>query len=221
MIFDTTKNFSTETCTVTYFSAAEARAPARPGVLEERLFHKLFLITHVPAGWGLLLAALLVYLFWLPVGQLALAAALSYLFFGLGDWLLLWWLPRSGRSFGPVGPQLYVMSAPRLGVALLAALLAGVLAWPAIGLAVMIALQLAGTGVYLWGMLHEPFALGLTRVSVPSTHLPAGVPPLRLLHLSDLHVERLTRRESQDLPALIEQAAPDIIVITGDYLNLS
>jgi predicted MPP superfamily phosphohydrolase len=41
-----------------------------------------------------------------------------------------------------------------------------------------------------------------------------------LLHLSDLHVERLTHREAH-LLSLIEQANPDIIVITGDYLNLS
>jgi hypothetical protein len=40
------------------------------------------------------------------------------------------------------------------------------------------------------------------------------------LHISDLHVERLTRREAR-LLALVQEAAPDLILITGDYLNLS
>ena len=41
-----------------------------------------------------------------------------------------------------------------------------------------------------------------------------------MLHLSDFHVERLTRREEKVLQ-FIETAQPDLIVITGDYLNAS
>jgi predicted MPP superfamily phosphohydrolase len=59
----------------------------------------------------------------------------------------------------------------------------------------------------------------MTSRSIQSDTWPAA-PPLRLLHLSDLHVERLTQREAH-LLKLIEQARPDLIVITGDYLNLS
>ena len=42
----------------------------------------------------------------------------------------------------------------------------------------------------------------------------------RFVHLSDLHLERITRREER-LLALVRAARPDLIVITGDYLNLS
>jgi predicted MPP superfamily phosphohydrolase len=69
-------------------------------------------------------------------------------------------------------------------------------------------------------MLHEPFTLATTNRAVQLPAWPDDSPPVRLLHLSDLHVERLTRRESH-LLELIEQAQPDVIVITGDYLNLS
>jgi hypothetical protein len=43
---------------------------------------------------------------------------------------------------------------------------------------------------------------------------------VRLLHISDLHVERFTGRE-ETLLATVEELDPDLIVLTGDYLNLS
>ncbi|HET8671893.1 MAG TPA: metallophosphoesterase, partial [Candidatus Saccharimonadales bacterium] len=138
------------------------------------------------------------------------------------------WLPKSSRSFGPIGPQLFVMTMPRIG----AAILVGLMGW-ALSMAlnltdrgtisllgVLILLQLSGTAVYLWGTLREPFALAMSHLPIQSPGLPANAPPIRLLHLSDLHVERLTQREAK-LLELIEQAQPDLIVITGDYLSLS
>jgi predicted MPP superfamily phosphohydrolase len=40
------------------------------------------------------------------------------------------------------------------------------------------------------------------------------------LHISDLHVERLTAREEQ-VVELAQKVKPDLILITGDYLNIS
>jgi predicted MPP superfamily phosphohydrolase len=108
-----------------------------------------------------------------------------------------------------------------VGVALLAALLAWLIAGFWAGIILLLALELAGSLAYGWGMLHEPFALATTRLAIQSPHLPLNAPAIRLLHLSDLHVERLTRREAQRLLELVAQAHPDLIVITGDYLNLS
>lgn len=220
--------------TVTFHST-KVRTQPQEGILEDRWLHQLFLITHLPATWpawklavGLLAAALIVGLVWWPLGgSPAITAAAIYLLFALGDWLLLWWLPRSSRSFGPIGPQLYLKTIPRLGVAILAALVA--LVWSnyqapmthyQIGLGLLVLLQLIGTTIYLWSTLHEPFALTTTHLSIQSPGLPDHSQPLRLLHLSDLHVERLTPREAK-LLELIEQAQPDLIVITGDFLNLS
>jgi hypothetical protein len=212
--------------TISFHSTNEARIAPKQDVLENRWLHQLFLLTIKPAAWpgwqlaaSLLVAAGLVGLVWSLLGPIALTAAAVYLIFALADWLLLWWLPYSGQSFGPIGPQLVVMTTPRLGVALVAALLAGVFG-PTVGLWSLILLQLVGTLIYLWGTLYEPFALNTTRVNFQSPHLPAAAPPIRLLHLSDFHVERLTRREAH-LLELVKQARPDLIVITGDYLNLS
>jgi predicted MPP superfamily phosphohydrolase len=48
---------------------------------------------------------------------------------------------------------------------------------------------------------------------------PTGT-PLRLLHISDIHYEGMSPRESA-LLAHVEALKPDLIVLTGDYLNLS
>jgi predicted MPP superfamily phosphohydrolase len=114
------------------------------------------------------------------------------------------------------------MTMPRFGAALLLALLGWVLGsgQTPVLLVILVLLQLLGTVLYLWGTLAEPFALATSQRSIESPGLPDHAPPLRLLHLSDLHVERLTARETK-LLELIEQARPDLIVITGDYLNLS
>ncbi len=234
--------------TVSYHSAAGIRVEPREGILEDRWLHQLFLLTHSPSTWpawklaaALLVVALIVGLIWWPLGgSLAVIAAVIYLVFALSDWLLLWWLPKSGRSFGPIGPQLYLKTVPRVVVAILVVLVA--LIWPNLqypegtmspitnyqlpmsnlqvwpGLLVL--LQLSGTAIYLWGTLREPFALATTYLSIQSPGLPDHESPIRLLHLSDLHVERLTPREAK-LLELIDRARPDLIVITGDFLNLS
>jgi predicted MPP superfamily phosphohydrolase len=178
---------------------------------------------------------LIVWLAWLPLGSTsAITAAGIYLIFALADWLLLWWLPKSGRSFGPIGPQLFVKTAPRLGAAIVVTLIGIIsnmgcslvtlspclLVTNSALLGILALLQLIGTTLYLWGTLREPFALATSHLPIQSPGLPPNAPPLRLLHLSDLHVERLTQREAK-LLELIEQAQPDLIVITGDYLNLS
>jgi hypothetical protein len=212
---------------ITYRQPVQPRVPAQHGILEERWLHKVFLITHIPATWGperlallLLAGGFFTWIVWLPVGWAAVAAGI-YLVFAMSDWLLLVWLPRLGRSFGPVGPQLLVQTAPRLAVAALSAILAWLFDPTNGGLLLLTVLQLLGSGLYLWGMLVEPFALGLTGQTVqPAAWRDRPVCPLRLLHLSDLHVERLTRREAKLLD-LIEQAQPDLIVFTGDFLNLS
>lgn len=212
--------------TVSYHSINGARKPPLENILEERWLHKIFLLSHTPAAWrpwqlaaSLLGLTFLVGLIWQPSGSITLAAAGMYLLFALGDWLLLHWLPRSGRSFGPVGAQLLVMTIPRLGAAGVGALLAW--AWrPEFGLAALLIFQLLGTAVYVWASLHEPFALSVTPLTLRAGNWLANSPPLRLLHLSDLHVERLTSREMR-LLEVVEQLKPDVIVITGDYLNLS
>ncbi|MCP5097484.1 MAG: hypothetical protein GY943_18215, partial [Chloroflexi bacterium] len=46
------------------------------------------------------------------------------------------------------------------------------------------------------------------------------LPPIRILHITDLHIERWTKRED-DVLRIVAEANADMIVITGDYVNLS
>jgi predicted MPP superfamily phosphohydrolase len=60
--------------------------------------------------------------------------------------------------------------------------------------------------------------LKVTHLSSSSSNLSNPGRPLRIVHLSDLHVERLTQRE-QALPAIVAGLSPDLIVLTGDFLS--
>jgi hypothetical protein len=75
------------------------------------------------------------------------------------------------------------------------------------------------TACVIDGLWIAPFRVGVTRFTVQSPKLN-GLPPLRLLHLSDFHIERLTQREARVLE-LIDALRPDVIVYTGDLLNFS
>ncbi len=73
----------------------------------------------------------------------------------------------------------------------------------------------AGAGTLAYGALYERNAYTLRRLSIPT--LPAGSRPLRVLHLSDLHV---TARQRGKLAWLADLArlVPDLIALTGDVL---
>jgi predicted MPP superfamily phosphohydrolase len=141
--------------------------------------------------------------------------------FALFDTLLLNALPLLNVSYGPVGFSIGILAYARaLLLIVFAALLlrqkpnprraVGITFWALNGLLTLLV---------VYGFYIEPFDVKVTHLQV---NVPAGVisRPVRILELSDIHVERTTRRESV-LPGLIEREAPDMVVLTGDYLNLS
>jgi predicted MPP superfamily phosphohydrolase len=69
------------------------------------------------------------------------------------------------------------------------------------------------------GLYFEPFKLQVTTLSFS---VPIELPEnhLRIVQLSDLHVERTTIREIEVVKK-VKVLKPDIIVLTGDYLNTS
>jgi predicted MPP superfamily phosphohydrolase len=71
-----------------------------------------------------------------------------------------------------------------------------------------------------YGTWIEPFRLQVTHIEVPTTKFADLALPLRIIQISDLHVERLTSRE-RALPELVTELAPDLIVLTGDFLSTS
>jgi predicted MPP superfamily phosphohydrolase len=155
-----------------------------------------------------------------PARRTWLWVALPALGCDLFDALLLWSLPRLGLSFGPIDVPLFLFGLGRLA-ALLPAMLflafprkhpAGWL--PILSGAVQLGLALAAFD----GLALEPFRLTVSQLSLPQA--PAFFPdrPLRILHLTDLHVEHPTRRETEMLRRAVE-LHPDLILLTGDYLN--
>jgi predicted MPP superfamily phosphohydrolase len=70
------------------------------------------------------------------------------------------------------------------------------------------------------GFLIEPFSLQVTHHEFSFDRLSAQGPPLRIVHLTDPHVERTTVRERK-LVTLVDELQPNLILLTGDYLNLS
>jgi predicted MPP superfamily phosphohydrolase len=198
-------------------------------VLVKSLFHRTLVFFHIPSTWSALRVTLALLLplaavgltWWLASSQpeLGLVAAGILALFFLVDAILLRQLPARGVSYGPWQSQLFAMSIPRTAVALLLGL-ALLLMAPAWGIVGLLAIQLLGSLAFAYGALVEPFRLQLTRLTVETDQLSPGAQPIRILHISDLHVERLTRREEK-LLALVEEIGPDLILITGDYLNLS
>jgi predicted MPP superfamily phosphohydrolase len=143
-----------------------------------------------------------------PVAALSLA-------FTISDGVGLTLLPRLERSFGPATPPLLALTLVRVILAFVFGLLWAT--WS--GLLVIAIVHLAITAVVLYATWVEPFRIEVTHAELHSPKLN-GSTPLRLLHITDLHVERITPRE-QGLLHLVEELAPDIVVLTGDYLNLS
>ena len=198
-------------------------------ILLKGLTHKVMVFFHLPATlptWGmglllLLLAGLAGGGWWLLLGDtaVALAAAGLLLLFMLLDVVLLVQLPRRAISYGPWQAQAFALAVPRLLVALLLALVGVWWGW-GLGLGLLFLAQGAGTALLYYGAVVEPHRLALTELTVKTDRLPAGAEPIRVLHISDLHIERWTARETAVLH-LAQQAKPDLIVISGDYVNLS
>ncbi|MDF2443270.1 MAG: uncharacterized protein JWR01_1473 [Subtercola sp.] len=74
----------------------------------------------------------------------------------------------------------------------------------------------AGLGAFAWGTLVERKLFTLRRVSVPV--LAPGADPIRVLHLSDLHLAPFQHRKQRWVSALA-RLKPDLIVDTGDNLG--
>jgi hypothetical protein len=139
----------------------------------------------------------------------------------LVDLVLLTALPILGLSFGKAAFPLAGMNSIRLVVLVIGLLLFSLpksnhklARLVTIG---VIVTQCSLVALEFYGLYIEPFRLTVTRYQQES---PAFFPdrPLRIIQLSDLHIERITIRERAMIER-INELQPDIIVLTGDYIN--
>jgi len=198
-------------------------------VMAARPLHKIMVLLNAPEGWsvsktglGLLFMATLSGVVWWGLSAnifLALLVGGLLLLFFLGDYLILSALPRMRISFGPWRAQIFPLEIPRFLAMITLGFIALFTGW-IWGIVFVLVVQAVGTTALLWGAMVEPSRLQKTFLDITTDRLEYDTLPIRLLHISDLHIERLTRREDSIL-SFIVTTQPDIIVLTGDYVNLS
>ncbi len=124
----------------------------------------------------------------------------------MSDWILLDLLPRFNKSHGPPAPPALMLAILRSPFALLP-------------LAINLPLQIIGTLLVVYGFWIEPHTIKVTHQTLRTPKLKPGQ-KIRILHLGDIHLERITNREKQ-LIELCRSLQPDLILYSGDFLNLS
>jgi hypothetical protein len=147
--------------------------------------------------------------------DLRLPAAVIIATFFIGDWVMLALLPITRRSWGPITPSLLGLTVVRVGFF-------GLGAWivPGMGgIALITALNVGISLAAIYATWIEPFRVAVTHRQYTPLAWNGSI-RLRMLHISDIHFEAMSLRE-EALLAHIRTLQPDLIVITGDYLNLS
>lgn len=176
--------------------------PGETGNDFDVVLHRYDAIEKIPA---VVLALGLFFLALLP-SAFDFSRAIGLWLFFLGDWALIALLPKAGRSFGPAKPPVVLLAVLRC-----------LFAWLPLPAALVI--QCAGTLLVIYGFWIEPLTLKVTHQSLTNRKLKPDT-HIKILHLGDLHIERITAREKA-LTAQIKALAPDLILFSGDVLNLS
>lgn len=203
-------------------------APTK-AVLEDGMTHRVLVAFDQATNWSrtavfALVSAITVaaaFVWWLTADFIivGLGVALIQMLFVAADTAVLLSVTEKGISFGPRKAQLLALATPRLAATILLGLSALVLPW-SWAFATFVLVQMSATVALYWGAVVEPAKLELTTLNIKSDRLATGTPPIRLLHISDIHLERWSCREDQ-LLRHVAQSQPDLIVITGDYVSTS
>lgn len=188
----------------------------------ESRFHKLLVFTdnlqRLPSLVLILLFllfALILTLVWPPDSGLPEL----YLMAVAVNWVILWLLPRTGRSYGPEKASALAIALVLLVTSLLSGLIGIVTDRIDIAHSLAFLSMIGMTGLVFYSTWIEPFNLRVTRETLTSRKLQPGK-SVRVLHLGDLHLEHITPRE-RHLNRMIETLQPDLIVFSGDFVNLS
>src|SRR3990170_213237 len=71
--------------------------------------------------------------------------------------------------------------------------------------------------LFVWGIFIEPETIEVTTHYMAAPNY-TGKRPARIVHITDIHFEGGRKREKA-LPNIVKRLEPDVIVLTGDYLN--
>lgn len=183
------------------------------------------------ASIALLVMAFLVYRAWMEVdanSKLTRWTVLGVFVFSLADLALLAGLPLLNLSLVYVEPAWLANTLLRAAPFLFFAV---VFKWLKLWgscfyspraaqrtVTILWALNLITFPLLVYAAYIEPFNPQITQIELEA---PPFLPdrPLRIVHLSDLHVERTTIRERR-LLEMVSSLDPDLIVLTGDYIHI-
>ncbi len=149
----------------------------------------------------------------------------------LSDWALLWALPILRLSFSrEIIPPLVTSVTVRLLVFWgleMAVLLArwrgrrrGVPVRTRSAAVLFLAINLGFSAVQVDAYILEPLQVETTELALAAADLDPAASPIRVVHLTDTHIERASFREAS-VVRQVNALQPDLILLTGDYLNLS
>ena len=176
--------------------------PGETGNIFDVVLHRAEIIQRIP--WPVFALILLAYASLIAGFNFVISATL--LTFILVDWALLAALPHARISFGPPQPPILVLAVLRS--------LFLIFPFP-----IFLILQFIGTILVVYAFWIEPHRLSISHQVLKTAKIKSQK-PIRLLHLGDLHIEQITRREKR-LVQLVDELKPDIILFSGDVLNLS
>jgi hypothetical protein len=123
------------------------------------------------------------------------------------DWSSLYLLPHKRRSFGLIEAPLMMLTGFRIAVTMIVGIVGQ---WSTLSTWMAVAVQLVLLAVSLYGLWIDPFRLGITHQRLASHKLDPALPLIRVLHLTDIHVERISLREEK-LQAPIDELAAGIL----------
>ncbi len=189
-------------------------------------FYKIFLCFNSVV---IILGGLLTWRMTINQRRYALFGLFLTFFFMVMDVSLLLGLRLLQLSFGSIGFTVMVITTFRLVLFFLWLFNCQVSLWPRRKMLVDRDLQRAGLVcigmnvfiilLVIYAFYVEPFMLTTSFINIETQKFHPGS-HLRLVQISDLHVERLTRRE-ENLVQQVNALHPDVIVFTGDFPNLS
>src|ERR1700677_4452996 len=81
-------------------------------------------------------------------------------------------------------------------------------------------LAAAGLGVATYSGNHARHEFEITRLTIPIRDLPDGLQNFRIVQLSDIHLEEYTEAWFlEKMVAQINAMAPDLVLVTGDFVS--
>ena len=198
--------------------------------LTEGWLHKVIMAFHQPTLWrswqivlfGLVTSAVVGLLWWRILDnspRLGTGVFLMQIGFFVLDTAVLLYLPWQRISFGPWKAQIVVLTVPRIFTTFILAFVALQFGFRPTFI-LNFGIQVLATAALIYGTVIEPHNLQLSEFVVFTDRLPLQTDPIKILQITDLHIERWTRRETKVLN-LVKKVNPDLIIVSGDYVNTS